>query len=389
MNHFNVKKIPNVIFYASLCVFILVKTVHHITFFAFLVPNKVLTTVYYASMAVLVLSEIIAAVQGEKWTVWSFAGLFITIVLAANLFRIGRIDLMVPVVFVFCSRNKSLRTIFIIATTLLSAILLVTMLSAFAGVIENAQFASNGRIRFGLGFRYPLHASMLMLSITGMLLYLASKKTSWSLYLSLSIANTAILMSTGSRLSFGVAMGVIIVCAIVRYSSKGKGLGKIPSAILACLCILAASLAIGITAAYDPSTPWMAQLNAALGDRLRLGHDGLVKYGITVFGQKVKLVSNMLTADGQNKAGTYNFIDCVYMQYIIIHGLLYFAVFMALITRSCYKSFRSGAYILGIILIAVAMHGMIDNLGEYLWLNPALFALSGIGIETRECTGKG
>jgi len=241
------------------------------------------------------------------------------------------------------------------------------------GVIQNATVEGGSRARACLGFRYPLYAPMLLFGMTVGLIATNGRNLSLGMLCCLALANVLMFSATDSRLSFVLSLVAIICCAVLKRVKKRAPLPLAAS--LASAFILAALASVAIALLYDPSVPWMQEANAKMGLRLQLGHDGLANFGVSAFGQKVSMVGNGLSIKGEHTTKPYNYVDCLYLQLLIIYGVAFFLVYLCGMSHACFFSFRSGEILLGTMLVILAIHGLVDNQGLYLWANPLLIAV--------------
>lgn len=371
---FGIQRIDDAIFMIAFFIWLFMTILAWSTFFAQALNGLPIQAVYYGSSAMLLVAEILSIRRGVRWTKRSAIGFAVLVVLGVCCYN-GRLAMIWALPFIFCARNRDYLAICKVAIVAISAALVVTMLSAYSGIIPNPDFSAPGRPRQAFGFRYPLYPAMLTFSATCMALLISRRQLDVALVAMLLALNTIMFFLTGSRLSFILAIAAIVIAAVFQ-RLEGKRCAKPVAAIFASSFVLAAFVSIVLAWTYDPSIPWMQSLDMNLEGRLRLGHDGLLNFGITLFGQKVAMVGNALSANGTHSDKPYNFIDCVYLQYLIVLGVVYFIVFIAAMTVVTFRSFVRGYLLFGMLLILVAIHGMVDNLNMYLWANPLLFACS-------------
>ena len=308
----------------------------------------------------------------HKWTWRTLGALAITGILAYCCTRANLVNAFDAIVIIFFGRNRDFKIAARIALCCFVFGLVVTILSAKLGIIENHITESATRTRDYLGFRYPLRPQMYLFIVTCLIIYLAQEKFNLVLAGLLIVANVLMFSFTGSRLSCSFAVMVVIAGFIFRKRQNAAPISV--SLVLASSFFVAALIGFTTALLYDPGVAWMVDLNTFFGERLRLAHDGIQDFGISLFGQRVNMVGGGLDVYGNPKQGTYNYVDCVYIQLAILLGVVYLACYLAAMSVTTYRAFRKGDVLLGIIFVAFAFHGIIDNATMYLHYNVFLLA---------------
>jgi len=112
---------------------------------------------------------------------------------------------------------------------------------------------------------------------------------------------------------------------------------------------------------FDPQNPVFASIDTLFSGRLRLGHSGLDKYGISLTGQWIEMIGN---GRANEVVGEYNFIDSAYLMILLQNGLLFFAVII-LLNQYIVKKYRNDTWmILAWFFIAVSSttdHHLMDT----------------------------
>lgn len=126
----------------------------------------------------------------------------------------------------------------------------------------------------------------------------------------------------------------------------------------------------------DYSGAGYSELNTFLNGRLGLGQRALAQYGTTLFGQNIDFIGNGLGVDGKlNVSGAYNYVDCLYVRLPILYGWVFTVLFMTGMTFLSLWAARKRDYALLLVLIAIAFHGVIDDLTIRLQFCTFLFLL--------------
>lgn len=299
-------------------------------------------------------------------------------------YGIAQKDIALMLMFVFAARKISFKKICNVTLWVSIPLLAFIILSAYAGIIENyIVVQGGGRVRELLGFRYALYPSMILYNITALIVY----KNRYSLSVgkaSIFLAiNYWMFIKTKSRLSFLLAVAVIVVPYFIKFYKLMSS--KIWGALCTCSFVFCCIASCGLSAIYSPNTEWLRSLNTLLGGRLRLGQLSLFNYGFSLFGVRgIRWVGNGLDAYGNNASDTtaYTYVDSFYIQLLQRYGVIVLVMILILFTVSVYLLWKNGDYAMTLILVFLAFHGIIDDLVLRLYYNTFWFAISIILMST-------
>lgn len=317
--------------------------------------------------------------------------LFLFFVISADLYLTEQLNssVMEGLLFIYCGRNFSFRKAALTSFVSIAMALIVVVGASSFGIIRDYVDISAMRTRHYLGFLYSLHPSMYIFTLTCLWLYLREDNLQIVELIIWSLLNYLVYKATVSRLSFVLALFVLLVVLFVR-ATKGR---FILNRTVALLCvssfIVAAVFSFVVTVLYTPTDPIFAKLNSSslLAGRLSLGQNALDDYGITAFGQSIQFIGNGLRADGSLTTGRYNYIDCLYILILVRYGWVYLLGFLVLMTIAAWHAWQLRDPYLLAILATTALHCVIDDLMFYLYFNPFLL-LAGVAFSTRELSFK-
>lgn len=320
-------------------------------------------------------------IKSKKYTLKSLAwmavlsGLSIIIFLSSS----RSVPIICVLVFIYCGRNVSLKTIAKFTMLVSVPTILLVVCCSQLGIIQN--YISSGiRVRHYLGFRYALYLPAYMFNLTTIYVYDKGRKIRWHQIGIFLILNLLVYIETNGRLSFCLSIFVLLLAVIIKACPKllEKGIIYKPLVLSYFVCCFFSFL---FTLIYDNSVKWMNNLNAFLGGRLLLGKQALLQYGFNfISGQDVEWIGNGLDAYGQRTIGTYNFVDSTYVQALITYGAVFLCVYLLLNTMALFQSYRQKNYFLMLILVILAFHGTIDDLTLQLNYNTFWFAVGNLAI---------
>ena len=289
--------------------------------------------------------------------------------------------------YLFCARNVEYLHIAEVSRIVSWIVLVLVVVSAKLGVIENFYLEINGRTRQCLGFRYTLLPPAILCNIL-MLTILIRKESIWIselvLFLVLSVWMYVV---TQSRLSVLMNLVLLAVAALYRLGMGRVERHRILSWMMAFSFVILAGLCIWATFAYNEKTAWMRSLDGLLNHRLYYGRQSLDLYGVSLFGQKIEWVGAGLDQNGQMISGRYLYVDCFYVMILQRYGILFTVLLLAALTLTAAMAVRRGDRYLLLVLFFMALHCVLDDLFLYPFYNSLWFAMAlvfGSGIRLPE-----
>ena len=289
--------------------------------------------------------------------------------------------------YLFCARNVDYLHIAEVSRIVSWIVLVLVVVSAKLGVIENFFLEINGRTRQCLGFRYTLLPPAILCNIL-MLTILIRKESIWIselvLFLVLSVWMYVV---TQSRLSVLMNLVLLAVAALYRLGMGRVERHRILSWMMAFSFVILAGLCIWATFAYNEKTAWMRSLDGLLNHRLYYGRQSLDLYGVSLFGQKIEWVGAGLDQNGQMISGRYLYVDCFYVMILQRYGIIFTVLLLAALTLTAVMALRRGDRYLLLVLFFMALHCVLDDLFLYPFYNSLWFAMAlvfGSGIRLPE-----
>lgn len=336
--------------------------------------GTIYTAIKLFCIYLLILNEVIKS----KLTLKSLRGLFVCgamyVVIAYNTSFFS--DVVMLLSFVYCGRNISFEKIAKITIYTSSSILIFVILSSYAGIINNYIENTEMRRREYLGFRYSLYPAAIIFNITALVLYINRGKIKLRQVLLLLISNFFVFYKTNSRLSFYMAVLMIIIMPLFQKFPKILENSKIFHIGMGLSFIIAAVCSVVLTVIYNPNIEWMKKLNSIFNDRLKFGNRSLMMYGVSILGKRnMEWTGNGLDSAGNKSTETYLWVDNFYISIIQRFGILVSIVIILLLTFTLFKCWKVKNYYLMLILTLIAGHCMIDDLFLYLNYNTFWFVI--------------
>ena len=277
--------------------------------------------------------------------------------------------------YIYCARNIPFAKIARFTLNVSIATVLGVVLSSYFGLVQNVVASKNGRVRDYMGFRYALFLPGILLNMTALWVYI--KKNTVTVWGSLiwAAANLFVYLQTDSRISFFIAEGLLAAALFMRFLPKVTEKLKPLWALAAGSFAICIPLSLIFTAMYDGSLEWMRKLNSMLESRLRLGHASLVEHGVTFFGEQIKWLGNGLDVYGNSTAGTYTYVDCLYVKLLQRYGVVFMVALVVLICWAMYRLYQRKEYHILLICATVAVHCILDDLSFTLHYNTFWLAM--------------
>lgn len=334
------------------------------TFLAAKTGQSILNLIRYVGLGGAILSSVFM----RRKISTEVLGLALLLVISFVIVRTNAPALVDLVILVYCGRRCSFKRIARETVYITSAGMAIIILLAEIGAIQNytqvvATSDGNIRVREYIGFLYALQPAQLLFNVTCLIVYLLDDKFDLRWGLLLMAANIFVYAKTNSRLSFFISVAVI-VCALVLSKEIGRrALGPILRTIAPVSFVLCFIFSWYAVTHFSAGNMFQSSLDAFLGNRLKLGQNALMQYGTTIFGQSINFIGNGLDVNGTlNTSGTYNYVDILYVRLPILYGWIFTALFIAGMTFAAICAMRRRQYSVCLVLIAIAFHGIVDDL---------------------------
>lgn len=313
-----------------------------------------------------------------KWNASDVIAIFISIIVLYIKAQTNAPAILDCLVFCFCGRYISFDVVLKESAVISTVLLLTIVACAFKGILPNyIDYASIGRVRQYIGFRYALFPAMILFNITCGVCYISRSHLNLKTIALLLIANTFIFLLTDSRLSFFISVFVIIGIIILQKTKKSTIWNIILKYITPISFVGLFIVSFIIVNSYDPTNPFYSRLNEFLGNRLLFAQRALNTYGTSLFGQPIQFIGNGIDVTGHSGlgSGAYNYVDMLFILLPVQYGWIFTIIFLVLSTRVAVMAMEENDYCLLVILLAIALHCFVDDLAIYLYYNSFIFLI--------------
>lgn len=182
---------------------------------------------------------------------------------------------------------------------------------------------------------------------------------------------------TDARMAVG-GMCLIIICAFYcnRIKSKQIKIGKIGRFLFTVSIPFFAFISFYLVKAFDPMSPGWMVVDLLMTGRLSISSKTIEEAGIPLLGQKFEFYGQSQTQNEQGIEGFYNYIDCSYVQSLVINGIILTVLFVLLFVFICRASYKRQDIVLAIAVVIAGITGMIAQYLFALSYCPLLLALT-------------
>lgn len=328
---------------------------------------------YYAVMLVCFALMFMGEFLSGKLTRQAFFSLTVAALLSIGILR-SSVDVLVFLAAIFLilfARDKNYRRIIDLTLWIETTLVVLIVFLACSGMIDNHMIRDTlGRYRVFLGFRYALNAPAYVFNIVALLIYKKKDAISFFELAFLAAVNYWVYVKTGSRLSYYLSVLILVVGLIWKLSAGHPPCRKQWYSLLIPAYPACALFSIIASMIYDRGKAGFAALDYALGHRISLAHTSIVRYGISLLGNRnIEWIGNGLDSNGRQSVGVRNYVDNLYVRIMLRYGVLFLALVLAVLTATMVYYYRQQNYLLLIILSVLALHGIIDNMIMHLYYN--------------------
>lgn len=261
-----------------------------------------------------------------------------------------------------------------------TASVLVTMVLNFVGLLpDGGQWYRFGvHIKaFGFGY-YSIvpYTFFYMVIIYLYLKYEKGKKASWAELIIIGILNYLLYSVTTLRLTYYLNFFTLFLYIILIKFNWIDLRNKFINFLTLLFFPLMFGLSLWSNYSFTNSNPFFFQLNRLLSNRLALGHEGLRRYSINLFG-------NFIEVNDSEDAVEFFYIDSGFLFSVLGYGLLFTGLLLIIYIYMHNYSSITNNKMLFIWLTIVAVFSTTNNTWITMQFNPIVLMLPLILKETR------
>lgn len=173
-------------------------------------------------------------------------------------------------------------------------------------------------VRYSLGFAFPTYPAILAYYLSGLWIYVRSRRIRVFELVVILIINVFFYCFTATRTEI-ILVGFMLACSVLLRSRCSKTISVLLrwSSVILPPFLLVLSLLLSV--AYTPDCVMLRSLNNGLSDRLALAHKGLNEYGVQPFGQHIEW-KNWEDLEENEGRESFNIVDNGYINILLNYG---------------------------------------------------------------------
>lgn len=233
----------------------------------------------------------------------------------------------------------------------------ITIGLALLGVIQNVSVPRGDAVVYSYGFYYSTEFSAHVLCMAIAWIYVHRDRLTMKVYLPVLIVAILTFILTDGRLSFFLTMLIVPLVFVEDRRRNAVGPDYCYPKWMKMSFIIMAFISLVLMIVYRNASI-LGLLNKLLTNRLYYAHLGYMKYGITLFGQQIEMIS---WGGGRTVwAENYFYLDNSYVNILLRFGLV--TLLMAVIICSLpFYRLRSDAGVVAVLIFAVAAASFVNE----------------------------
>jgi hypothetical protein len=290
--------------------------------------------------------------------------------------------LLIGFILVIGAKNidleKVMKYIFVTQIISCATIILLSLIGMIDNIYINSSysFSSSTIIRNSYGFSHPNTLAAKIFQICLLWCVINYKKFRLKDYIIISIAAILVEKICYSRTITILIILMILLIFVVKLIEKGH-INKLIKVFKYTL-ILAIITSIYFTINYSESNNLMVMINGYLSNRIYFANVLLDRYGFSIFGQNIELISSIEAA---RLNVSRSILDIAYMHLLIRYGIFSSIIFLGLYYKLIKKSIVERNYNILIALVIYVISGLAEKHIFIISANFTIFYIANILYE--------
>lgn len=277
--------------------------------------------------------------------------------------------IMVLAILLINMKNINIRKLIIIWIIEISILMLFIAISYKLGVIGETVISwdrDTGIDRYTLGYNYTTFSSNYFFHLTIFYLYIKGNLIKYLELGVLALLNIYLYNLTNTKAAVIYSVLAIILVILIKKFNFSKGVSYINKFSM----FVGAFVAGLLTYLYKYDSAIISEINVILSGRLYYGYKGIEEYGITLFGQKITWITEVIL-DSELQ---YNYIDSSYLNIMFNYGII-MLLFVMLGYYVLGKRNISNDIYYSILILIITLHSMFDPQLIEIMYNPSILLL--------------
>lgn len=277
--------------------------------------------------------------------------------------------IMVLAILLINMKNINIRKLIIIWIIEISILMLFIAISYKLGVIGETMVSwdrDTGIERYTLGYNYTTFSSNYFFHLTIFYLYIKGNLIKYLELGVLALLNIYLYNFTNTKAAVIYSVLAIILVILIKKFNFSKGVSYINK-----FSMFVGGFAAGLlTYLYKYDSAIISEINVILSGRLYYGYKGIEEYGITLFGQRITWITEVIL-DSELQ---YNYIDSSYLNIMFNYGII-MLLFVMLGYYVLGKRNISNDIYYSILILIITLHSMFDPQLIEIMYNPSILLL--------------
>ena len=277
--------------------------------------------------------------------------------------------IMILAILLINMKNINIRTLIIIWIVEISILMLFIAISYKLGVIGETMVSwdrDTGIDRYTLGYSYTTYSSNYFFHINIFYLYIKGNLIKYLELGVLALLNIYLYNFTNTKSAVIYSILAIILVILTKKFNFSKGVSYINK-----FSMFVGGFAAGLlTYLYKYDSAIISEINVILSGRLYYGYKGIEDYGITLFGQKIAWINEVILDSELH----YNYIDSSYLNILFNYGIIVL-LFVMLGYYVLGKRNISNDIYYSILILIITLHSMFDPQLIEIMYNPSILLL--------------
>lgn len=277
--------------------------------------------------------------------------------------------IMVLAILLINMKNINIRKLIIIWIIEISILMLFIAISYKLGVIGETVISwdrDTGIDRYTLGYNYTTFSSNYFFHLTIFYLYIKGNLIKYLELGVLALLNIYLYNLTNTKAAVIYSALAIILVILIKKFNFSKGVSYINK-----FSMFVGGFVAGLlTYLYKYDSAIISEINVILSGRLYYGYKGIEEYGITLFGQRITWITEVIL-DSELQ---YNYIDSSYLNIMFNYGII-MLLFVMLGYYVLGKRNISNDIYYSILILIITLHSMFDPQLIEIMYNPSILLL--------------
>lgn len=259
-------------------------------------------------------------------------------------------------------------------------------LASRMGMVSDWIYNIEGRNRHSLGYIYPSHIASIFFYLVMAYIVIRKEKLKLLEVVIIEGINSIIFVLTDSKTSFALATLAILFLWLTKFYKKDL-ISNVYSKIFyvySIFCIAIVSILACLV--YNEENPLLVMINRFVNNRLIMGHNALLEYGLSLFGEKIEWVGyGGLGYSMASLKGEYNYVDCSYVKVLLDYGVIFFVIILIGYSLVSYRAILKNDRYMCLCILFMCIYSIIEPRIIEFGFNPFVLTLSALfGKNIRE-----